>query len=101
MLTDWLQRHMLPCAFKFIFGVDCPGCGFQRSFIALVKGDLVTSFTLYPATIPILIAAVVSLLDVKYQFDKRYRIKNKLYVFMLSVVFISYVNKMVLLYIIH
>ncbi len=34
--------------------MDCPGCGLQRSFIALLKGELFNSLQLYPALLPIL-----------------------------------------------
>jgi len=92
---------MLPCAFKQLFGIDCPGCGFQRSFIALLRGNFAISFSLYPATILVLVAATVSLLDMRYHFDTKYAIKKKLLIFTLSVIFVSYVNKMVSLYLIH
>ncbi|WP_316812805.1 DUF2752 domain-containing protein [Pedobacter heparinus] len=52
---------LLPCPFKCLTGFDCPGCGFQRSLLALLRGDLQESFRLYPPAIPILITLVVAL----------------------------------------
>jgi uncharacterized protein DUF2752 len=32
------------CGSRALFGVECPGCGLTRSFVALARGDLSTSF---------------------------------------------------------
>lgn len=32
------------CGFKFIFGIDCPGCGLTRSFLSLARGNVGASF---------------------------------------------------------
>jgi hypothetical protein len=32
------------CASRSILGVDCPGCGLTRSFVALAHGDIAASF---------------------------------------------------------
>jgi hypothetical protein len=32
------------CGSRLLFGIDCPGCGLTRSFVALAKGDLAASF---------------------------------------------------------
>lgn len=45
---------MLPCLSKQVFGVDCPGCGLQRSVALLLEGDLVGSFWMYPGLLPML-----------------------------------------------
>jgi len=45
---------MLPCFTKKIIGMDCPGCGIQRSISLLFQGDIVNSFLMYPALIPII-----------------------------------------------
>jgi Protein of unknown function (DUF2752) len=47
-LVNWLQQHLLPCPFRARFGFDCPGCGFQRSVLALLKGDIAASWQFYP-----------------------------------------------------
>jgi hypothetical protein len=40
---------MIPCVSKTLFGVECLGCGFQRSFLLLLQGDFTGSFQMYPA----------------------------------------------------
>lgn len=54
-LADWVEANQLSCPIKSATGLDCPGCGMQRSFIALLRGDLVESFSLYPALLPLLL----------------------------------------------
>ncbi len=40
---------MLPCLNKTIFGVECPGCGIQRSVMLLLDGNFIEAFKMYPA----------------------------------------------------
>ncbi len=54
-MISWLEQHQLPCLLKDILHADCPGCGFQRSFIALVGGNISESFYYYPALLPMLV----------------------------------------------
>jgi hypothetical protein len=54
-IINWLENHQLPCIFKKLIHFDCPGCGFQRSIIALLKGNFGESFKLYPPLVPILL----------------------------------------------
>jgi len=53
-VTGWLEQHLLTCPSRKYFHVQCPGCGLQRSCIALMRGEWALSFSLYPATIPLL-----------------------------------------------
>jgi len=46
---------VFPCAYKNLFGIDCPACGTQRSLALLVRGDLAESFHMYPPLIPVLL----------------------------------------------
>jgi hypothetical protein len=69
-LIHWMEAHLLSCPFKGHTGLDCPGCGFQRSFIALLKGDLSQSFALYPASMPIL--ALVLFVPAHLKLDFKY-----------------------------
>ncbi len=45
---------MLECQIKKYIGVECPGCGAQRSFFHLIKGEIIESLMLFPALIPVL-----------------------------------------------
>ena len=97
-ITNWLQNHLLACPFKKLTGIDCPGCGFQRSIIALIKGDIKGSIHLYPAAIPLLATALFVLFAVKLNVDNRNIIKKTLYMVTGSVIMISYILKMYNLY---
>ena len=43
------KDYMLPCFNKQLFGIDCPGCGLQRSVLLLFQGEFVAAFQMYPA----------------------------------------------------
>jgi hypothetical protein len=42
------------CSFQEHAGIPCPGCGIQRSIIALLRGDLLESIILFPALLPMI-----------------------------------------------
>jgi len=44
-----LENYMLPCLSKTLFGLECLGCGGQRAFLFLLKGDFIGAFQMYPA----------------------------------------------------
>lgn len=44
-----LEDFMLPCMSKQLFGMDCPGCGMQRSLLLVLKGEFSEAFFMFPA----------------------------------------------------
>ncbi len=50
---------MLPCLNKELLGLDCPGCGLQRSVLLLFNGELWAAFKMYPALFTLLPLFVV------------------------------------------
>jgi len=54
-MIDWLEHHLLSCPFKSLLGIDCPGCGMQRAFIALLRGNIAESLHLHAALIPTIV----------------------------------------------
>lgn len=44
-----LEKYMIPCLSKTLFGVECLGCGFQRALLLLLKGEWSAAFAMYPA----------------------------------------------------
>lgn len=99
VFINWLQNHLIPCPFKYLTGIDCPGCGFQRSVIALVQGDLSKSLALYPPSIPLLLFFAYGIADSYFKLDtKKFAVKKTLFMIVGSIVLISYCIKMYSLY---
>ena len=49
-----MEDFMLPCLNKKFFGVECLGCGLQRSISLLIQGEFTAAFVMYPAVYPLL-----------------------------------------------
>jgi hypothetical protein len=91
VFINWLQNHLLRCPFKYLTGIDCPGCGFQRSVIALVQGNLYKSFVLYPAAIPLLLFFAYGIADKYFKLDTSKNIlKKTFFVITGAIILVSY-----------
>ena len=44
-----LEKYMIPCLSKTLFGIECLGCRFQRALLLLLKGEWSAAFAMYPA----------------------------------------------------
>ena len=64
-MINWLEHHLFTCYFKYYLGIDCPGCGIQRSFIALLKGNLSDSIHYHAALIPFIMTLILLLVQLK------------------------------------
>ena len=85
---------MMPCFYKQLSGIDCPGCGMQRSFIELLNGDFYASFNLYPALLPVIftIGLTAAHLFLKFK-DGAVFIKYS-FILTISIITISYIIKL-------
>lgn len=64
---------MLPCLSKKLFGIDCFGCGIQRSLALLLQGEFKAAFYMYPAIYTMLLFFVfigISLIDKSRNYHK-------------------------------
>lgn len=95
-IINWLEAHQLPCIFKAITHVDCPGCGMQRSMILLIRGDLAGSFLIYPALIPILLLFTFLTLHVRFKIKGGASILKFAYIFCAGIMLVSYIYKIVI-----
>lgn len=89
----WLERNMLSCPFKNLTSIDCPGCGFQRSVLALFKGDIWASMLIYPATIPFLGLLLFTAIHLKFDFKHGALGIKILYILVLAIVIFNYLYK--------
>jgi len=87
------EDYMLPCLTKKIFGIECFGCGFQRSLVLLFQGEFVAAFYMYPAIYTLFLFA--GFLIANIFFNIKYAEKIKLILVVLNVVIIvtSYIIK--------
>lgn len=95
-LIHWLEEHLLTCPYRALTGFDCPGCGIQRSFIELLKGNFSESFFLYPALLPVLFTLLFTAAHVIFRFKKGPEwIKNS-FLGTTAIIIVSYIIKMCL-----
>ncbi|MDR2474525.1 MAG: DUF2752 domain-containing protein [Bacteroidales bacterium] len=84
---------LLPCPTKYFFHIDCPGCGLQRSIIALLEGDLAKSLAVYPAAIPVFTLLLFTVLHLKVQFKYGAEIIKWGYIACSAIIMIFYLYK--------
>jgi len=96
-LISWLEAHQQSCSFKEHFGIDCPGCGLQRSIIELLKGNIVASISLYPALIPVMTMFVFLALHLLFRFRHGALILKIMFIFNISLIAINYIYKLITL----
>jgi hypothetical protein len=92
-ILSWLKTHLLGCPIKQYLGIDCPGCGFQRSVLALLEGDFAHSFKLYPPTVPLIALIAFSLAHLKFDFKQGAFLIKILYIGISLLVVINYIYK--------
>ncbi len=90
-----LSRLMLPCAYKQIFGIDCPACGAQRATYLLFEGNFKESFFMFP---PLILCLILILLFGIYLIFRKEGLKKFLYKYAAIVfvlVMINYIVKLI------
>lgn len=65
------EDYLIPCLNKKLFGVECLGCGFQRSVLHLLRGEFAEAFHLYPAIYTLLLFLIFIILNLKFKFKHR------------------------------
>ncbi|WP_188464897.1 DUF2752 domain-containing protein [Bizionia arctica] len=84
---------MLPCLNKQLFGVDCLGCGLQRSFLFLITGDFIAAFKMYPAIYSLLLLGIFIIFNFYFKFKYDYQLKMGLIALNVSIIVGSYILK--------
>ena len=92
-LIKWLEGHLLACPFKGHTGLDCPGCGFQRSIMELCKGELSNSFHLYPASMPIIALVLFVPAHIKFDFRHGAVLIKVIYALIAAIIILNYIYK--------
>ncbi|MFZ4105421.1 DUF2752 domain-containing protein [Flavobacterium sp.] len=93
-----MEEYFLPCIFKKMFGIDCIGCGIQRSINFILNGEFAKAFTVFPA---IYTTIIFFLVVAFYLIDPKHRNSKMVVFFAISnaiIMITSYVYKMKFLF---
>ncbi|MFV9482200.1 DUF2752 domain-containing protein [Christiangramia sp. ASW11-125] len=89
-----IEEYMLPCLNKSVFGIDCTGCGAQRSVALLLQGNFEAAFYMYPAIYSIILLLLIVVFNLFFKFRYDYTIKIGLVILNGVIIAGSYLYKM-------
>jgi len=95
-IITWLESHQGTCSFQEHAGIDCPGCGLQRSILALLRGDLVESILQFPALLPLM--AMFAFLGIHLVFKLKHGaiVLKMFYITNISIIVLNYIYKLII-----
>ena len=84
---------MLPCLFKSILGIECLGCGVQRSALLIFSGNWVKGLHQYPSIIPLIILLSTLIIGFIHK-NKKLKVFNRYFaIFTFICIVLSYLIK--------
>jgi hypothetical protein len=92
----WLESHQGTCSFRKHAGIDCPGCGLQRSILALLKGDLVESILQFPALLPLMAMFIFLGLHLVFKLKNGALVLKLFYITNISIIVLHYIYKLII-----
>ncbi len=89
-----IEKYMLPCLNKKLFGIECLGCGTQRAIVFILKGDFLAAFYQFPAIYTTLLFFGFVGLHFIDKSRNYHKIMISLAIFNAIVMIVSYIYKM-------
>lgn len=87
------EEFMLPCLSKKIFGIDCFGCGMQRSASLMIQGDFTAAFNMYPAIFTLILLFGFLAFHLKFKFKHGHTILLFLFIINIIIILTNYFLK--------
>ena len=91
-IISFLEKNLFSCQMKQL-GVECTGCGMQRSLIHLFRGEFVDAFYMYPAVYSLIGMFVYLGLHLKFNFKKGHSIILYLFIINIIIILTNYIVK--------
>ncbi|MGB0479493.1 MAG: DUF2752 domain-containing protein [Flavobacteriaceae bacterium] len=91
------ENYMFPCLSKSLFGLECMGCGFQRSLLFVFQGKFTAAFWMYPAIYPLLILALLIILTRFFKFKFYQKSMNIFSLISIGTIITNYIIKQFIL----
>ena len=95
-IITWLESHQGTCSFREHAGIDCPGCGLQRSILALLRGDLVESILQFPALLPLVAMFVFLGIHLVFKLKHGAFVLKVFYITNISIIVLNYIYKLII-----
>lgn len=87
---------MLPCPYKKYLGVDCPGCGMQRAFYYLIRGEFLESLKMFPALIPLALMLGFLVFHIIFKFKQGHKVLLYTFIFNVIIILSNYIIKLLI-----
>ncbi len=88
-----LEDYMLPCLNKKLFGIECMGCGMQRSVVLIFQGNFVDAFYMYPAIYTLMLLFAVIIINLFKKFKYANKIISSLSILSILIIITSFIIK--------
>ena len=89
-----LEEHMLPCINKKLFGIECMGCGIQRSIALILKGEFLDAFFMYPAIYTLILMFGLILINLFKNFNSYSKVISALAIVNLLIIITNFTIKL-------
>lgn len=90
-----MEKYMLPCLNKKLFGVDCMGCGLQRSIALIFEGEFIAAFNMYPAVYSLITLFLCIGINIFFKFKYSNKIIGALAIVTVATIIISFIIKII------
>lgn len=84
---------MLPCFWKQLLNMDCLGCGMQRAFVLLCKGQFTDAFKMYPAIYSTILLFIILAIHLKYKLKQGHNLLLGLFILNIIITITNYIYK--------
>lgn len=88
-----VEDYMLPCFSKKYLGIDCFGCGLQRSLSLIIRGEFWEAFQMYPAIYTIILFFFLISIKMFYKFRHAQKVINILGIVNVLIIIIGFFIK--------
>ena len=88
-----MEEYMLPCLNKKLLGVECMGCGMQRSISLIFQGEFVAAFQMYPAIYSLITLFLFIGINIFFKFKHSNKIIGALAILTVVTIITSYIIK--------
>ncbi|MGZ0016659.1 DUF2752 domain-containing protein [Yeosuana sp. AK3] len=91
-----LDNYMLPCLNKTLFGMECLGCGIQRSVLLIFHGQFLAAFKMYPAIYTLIPLFLTIILSIFFKFKYSNKIISILAISSIFIIITSFIIKKII-----